>query len=152
MATPPGMKKRTSGADVLTMSVSSLFEEETAMQLSAPQSMKMAETGYFQKKTFMSGNTTQHENNFSEEKTMKKPIPPDLLAQLLSHQQYKETQGKEGKKLKARDLDLSELDLSGRNLLRRRMEPRQTLTMLTFRKAYIYNGYCGCKLIPSSSS
>jgi len=47
---------------------------------------------------------------------MKKPIPADLLTQLLSHQQYKETQGKEGKKLKARDLDLSELDVSGRNL------------------------------------
>ena len=52
----------------------------------------------------MFGDTTQHENNFSEEKTMKKPIPADLLTQLLSHQQYKETQGKEGEKLKARGL------------------------------------------------
>ena len=47
---------------------------------------------------------------------MKKPIPPDLLAQLHSHQQYTETLGKEGKKLEARGLDLSELDLSSRDL------------------------------------
>ena len=95
MATPPGMKKSTMWW----------------MSLLPCQSVS------FFRETFMSGDTTRHENNFSEEKTMKKPIPPDLLAQLRSHQQYTETLGKEGKKLEARGLDLSELDLSSRNLV-----------------------------------
>ena len=72
-------------------------------------------------------------DNLVKEKTMKIPIPPDLLAQLLSHQQYKETQGKEGKKLKAEGLDLSELDLSGRNLSDTDLQ-RQGLIILTCEK------------------
>jgi uncharacterized protein YjbI with pentapeptide repeats len=54
--------------------------------------------------------------NFVSETTKKKPIPPDLLAQLRSHQQWCQTLGKEGKQLEAEGLDLSAMDLFEQNL------------------------------------
>lgn len=72
--------------------------------------------------------------NFVSEDTPKKPIPPNLLIQLRSHQQWCQTLGKEGKQLKAQDLDLSAMDLFEQNFLEADLQKGQGLTIPTCEK------------------
>ena len=110
MDSPMQISKMRAERDAVRETINRFLDEQEQ-----ESSMQCSPTDLTESSDLLADSQMQGEN-FVSESTPKKPIPPDLLAQLRSHQQWFQTRGKEGKLLDAEGLDLSAMDLFEQSL------------------------------------